>query len=221
MSNLNITKSVEINGMSYVLDLDMDSNYPDRYSRQVKARMYVWNKDEGFNLFESIMARGSEPHRWYRKFILPLADEILSENGYDGLKYRWSAKAGCSCPCSPGYIVTGLEFKSIWVKFRLDDELLFELDKQIKRWDSIARAAYDTMHEAGNLPWQINAGWTPEEQEEARKLSEARAPNETATYNMARKTSDDLRATRKDRVKALYASKGKEQVKGDETHRSV
>lgn len=223
MSNLNIAKSVVLNGMSYIVKIDGGTSRPDRYSKAVKGRMYISNRDEGFTLYESIMARGSEPHRWYRKHLLPIVAEVLKQNniGRD-VKFSWSRKAGCGmCPCSPGYVISGLDYYEIWVSFGLDDDFLLQVDGEIADWNAVNDNAYKLMEAAKVLPYQINSGWTTEEREEAEEISAERAPRETAMRNIAQKRLAILMQTRKDRVMALYTDNGKEQIKGDETHRTV
>lgn len=73
----------------------------DEYHRA--PRIYVWPKDESIldNLF---FGRHNRPYKMYRELILPT---VFEELGWDpDTKVRWSQKAGCSCPCSPGFVVT-------------------------------------------------------------------------------------------------------------------
>ena len=51
------------------------------------------------------MARNARPHVEYRKLLRDVCEEL--DLDYDHLKFRWSQKAGCSCPCSPGFIISG------------------------------------------------------------------------------------------------------------------
>ena len=63
-----------------------------------KARVYVWVNDE--SIAENLMNRRNRPVTEYRK----IAKEVLQEMEIGG-KINWSQKAGCSCPCSPGFIL--------------------------------------------------------------------------------------------------------------------
>ena len=67
-----------------------------------KARLYVWPKGE--TLFENLQNRRQRPYNVYKKEVLP---EVWKQLGVDPLRVRWSRYAGCSCPCSPGFIVEG------------------------------------------------------------------------------------------------------------------
>ena len=72
------------------------------YKRQDKAILFVWAKDEGAGL-EQFVYRHSRPVQLYRT-LLP---EIFEALGLPAnTTARWSQKAGCTCPCSPGFILS-------------------------------------------------------------------------------------------------------------------
>ena len=58
------------------------------------SRVYVWPRGE--SILENLCNRRSRPYTEYRKL---LAGKSFME------KARWSQKAGCSCGCSPGFIL--------------------------------------------------------------------------------------------------------------------
>lgn len=62
-----------------------------------KSRMYVWV--EGENILENLENRHSRPTQVYRELLAPVFQMLGVE------KARWSQKAGCSCGCSPGFIL--------------------------------------------------------------------------------------------------------------------
>jgi len=70
--------------------------------RNSKPRLYVDITDE--SIMENLMNRRSRPINVYRK----LAYQALEQIGYtkEDVKLNWSQYAGCSCPCSPGFIAT-------------------------------------------------------------------------------------------------------------------
>lgn len=71
-----------------------------RYSEYVSApRMYVDVKDE--TLVENLVNRRSRPYNLYKTLI---HSSLLGEM-FDLGKLQWSQRAGCSCPCSPGFIL--------------------------------------------------------------------------------------------------------------------
>lgn len=79
-------------------------DYSDRRSLQeynANTRVYIW--PEGETVIDNLMNRKSRPYNIYKKEIMP---EVLKELGLDPeMKVRWSRYAGCSCPCSPGFIL--------------------------------------------------------------------------------------------------------------------
>jgi len=102
---------------------------------QKSARVYVDVPNE--TILENLMNRRNRPFTEYKKHIMPAVLEMLpamishiADNDgvnvsrvskLDGLKARWSQRAGCSmCPCSPGFIVDGIKAEwyqevDIWV----------------------------------------------------------------------------------------------------------
>ena len=72
---------------------------------RTKSRVYVWPKNE--SVIENFVNRRSRPLNLYRQALR----EGLSNAGVDlsNVDYRWSQKAGCSCGCSPGFIVDGYD----------------------------------------------------------------------------------------------------------------
>ena len=65
-----------------------------------KPRLYV--HVDGENILENLAFRTNRPSRLYRE-ILPAAFKKLGIPG--DTKAYWSQKAGCSCGCSPGFVL--------------------------------------------------------------------------------------------------------------------
>lgn len=63
-----------------------------------KTRIFVWVKNE--SLSENLMNRRNRPVTEYRKLV----KEVLESLQVDG-KISWSQHAGCTCACSPGFIL--------------------------------------------------------------------------------------------------------------------
>lgn len=74
------------------------------YREWVKqTRIYVWPRGE--SIMENLMNRKQREHTVYKKEVIP---GVLEAMGLPAdTKVRWSQYAGCSCPCSPGFIVDG------------------------------------------------------------------------------------------------------------------
>lgn len=96
------------------------STYPRKYyydGRRVprkdsptgKSRVYVDVLNE--TLLENFAARTSRPYIEWKPFVL----EGLASLGIGNAKLRWSQKAGCSCPCSPGFFIDGHFGQDFWV----------------------------------------------------------------------------------------------------------
>ena len=65
-----------------------------------KPRIYFFIEDE--TIFDNLMNRRSRPYDEYRK-LLP---KVFKKAGIKAdTKARWSQRAGCSCGCSPAFIV--------------------------------------------------------------------------------------------------------------------
>src|SRR4051812_49149160 len=76
------------------------SEYTPYRTHLSKPRLYVSLEGEG--VLDDFANRFDRPVRAYR----PFAEAALRQLGIDYEKLAWSQKAGCSCGCSPGFIVT-------------------------------------------------------------------------------------------------------------------
>jgi len=85
-----------------------------RYAQ--KTRVYVHPTEE--TVLENFKNRRSRPLNTYREALRT----GLSALGVDlsRVDYKWSQKAGCSCGCSPAFIVDGWDAaiagKDVWVE---------------------------------------------------------------------------------------------------------
>ena len=71
---------------------------PSRREHNSKPRVYV--HPNGEMVLENFAKRFDRPITVYRH----AAKQALKELGIEG-KLRWSQKAGCSCGCSPGFVL--------------------------------------------------------------------------------------------------------------------
>lgn len=62
-------------------------------------RMYISIKDE--SILDNLANRKRRPYNVYKTMI---HDSLLSQI-FDLGKLQWSQYAGCSCPCSPGFVL--------------------------------------------------------------------------------------------------------------------
>lgn len=72
----------------------------DVTERYAKTRIYVFPKGE--TILENLENRNQRPYNVYRKEVIPA---VLEHLGTPGAKVAWSQYAGCSCPCSPGFVI--------------------------------------------------------------------------------------------------------------------
>ena len=66
-----------------------------------KTRVYVFPKGE--SLYENLMNRRERPYNVYKKEVLPSVFRAMGLP--EDTKAKWSQYAGCSCPCSPGFVL--------------------------------------------------------------------------------------------------------------------
>ena len=68
------------------------------YAARPKAYVFL----EGETIFENLANRRSRPVKAYRGLL----EMALADAGEENATYYWSQKAGCSCGCSPGFILS-------------------------------------------------------------------------------------------------------------------
>jgi len=69
---------------------------------QGKSRLYFHH--DGESILEGFGNRASRPWKIYRTFL----EEVRAKFDLpEDVKFNWSRKAGCSCGCSPAFIITG------------------------------------------------------------------------------------------------------------------
>ena len=83
-------------------------------------RMYV-STDDTFDLLEDMTNRTRRPHAAWKKIIKPLIETHLPQ--LDLSKMAWDKYAGCTCRCSPGFVLKntgrvleGIYRYDIWVQ---------------------------------------------------------------------------------------------------------
>lgn len=75
-----------------------------------KTRVYFF--PQGESLIESLMQRRTRPYNEYRKLIPGILQDLgVTQDEFSRLSIGWRQNAGCSCGCSPGFIVDGWSAK--------------------------------------------------------------------------------------------------------------
>lgn len=104
---MNEVTTIELaNGLTAEVRIDTDTKrVKNRFGRYTdmqtnkKARIFVWVANE--SVAENLMNRRNRPVTEYRKIV----NEVLEAMEVDG-KISWSQHAGCTCACSPGFILS-------------------------------------------------------------------------------------------------------------------
>ena len=78
---------------------------PYRYNNKI----YIFIDNE--SVMDNLMQRRSRPWMYYKKEIIPAVMKWLEENEnqvFMDIKSKhvsWRQRCGCSCPCSPGFVL--------------------------------------------------------------------------------------------------------------------
>lgn len=105
----------------------------DRRARKSVIYVHVTNQDFAKPVAELFSGwRRNNPFRDYREQVLPKAFPMLGLPS--DTKVRWSQKAGCSCGCSPGFVIvsTGVQYlppTNFWVDINMNIEVQTEMFK--------------------------------------------------------------------------------------------
>ena len=78
-----------------------------------KGRIYVFRSKE--SILDNLVNRWNTPYKMYKTEVLPQVFAQL--NMPSDVKVAWSQRAGCSCGCSPGFIIKSYDYayKEIYV----------------------------------------------------------------------------------------------------------
>ena len=87
----------------------IQTNTPEGYgiraiNRARKPIIYFWPSKETTQ--ENLVNRRNRPYKEWKKLIPQVLEQLNIEN--PGYKWTWSQYAGCSCPCSPGFIPSNM-----------------------------------------------------------------------------------------------------------------
>lgn len=87
----------------------------DQGKKPTNSRVYIFHDE---NILENLENRFSRPVKFYRAEVLPQVKSHIKETlgiEVENLKFSWSQKAGCSCGCSPGFVIKGMAGQDIFV----------------------------------------------------------------------------------------------------------
>lgn len=77
------------------------TNFKEQVNDTRKTVAYVWPRGE--SIIDNMRNRHDRPHELWK----PMVEIELRARGVNFERLTWSQYAGCSCPCSPGFIVKG------------------------------------------------------------------------------------------------------------------
>ena len=78
---------------------------PKQEFRSSKSRIYFFPENE--TVLENFAERRTRPYKEYRKLVAEAIAMATGAAPTDLVSIKWSQKAGCSCGCSPGFVVGG------------------------------------------------------------------------------------------------------------------
>lgn len=89
-----------------------------QYGERPLSRVRLFIEERNETVLENLILRYSRPSKAYRKEVLP---KVFKKLGID-VSASWSQKAGCSCGCSPGFILDihpgSCGYEVIWVTIK-------------------------------------------------------------------------------------------------------
>jgi hypothetical protein len=80
-----------------------------------RTRVHFFHEKE--NMLENLLSRHDRPENEYR-VLLPEALKALGRNPQ--VRAKWSQKAGCSCGCSPGFVLETRDNMNIFVTVKTE-----------------------------------------------------------------------------------------------------
>ena len=98
----------------------MKIEHKEKYDpRHRNARVFIepYKKE---TTVEQLFARRERPYIVWRKTVIP---HVLRDLGLPSdTRVRWSQYAGCTCPCSPAFIIEGTDgYKNVYVQLEKGD----------------------------------------------------------------------------------------------------
>lgn len=107
---------------------------PQKETPNGKTRVFV--SIEGESMWDDFERRTSRPHTLWAQ---PIKDALIRAGFPADVKLRWSQKAGCSCPCSPAFFVTGGPVgHDLWATIAADTVQSTDLDTAADRGRQLA-----------------------------------------------------------------------------------
>lgn len=115
-------------------EVSVHENHQEKYARRKRyrrPRIHPWIKNYNPILDITEGERYNKPHQDIRPHLKEILAEAIRQapegvfrmDGEQEPKFRWSQYAGCSCPCSPGFIITNMmSYYTIHVDYEYVEE---------------------------------------------------------------------------------------------------
>lgn len=107
-------KQIELFDQQMIIEVEKRDAKKYKDMRE-KAKVYFFIDNE--TLLDNLENRRNRPYNEYRK-ALPTVYEMVGLEGMEDYKARWSQYAGCTCGCSPGFVIDGLRGFNIYVTIK-------------------------------------------------------------------------------------------------------
>lgn len=137
------TKYVQIDNTVWEIELRRKGYGASRKERNAASRVYIWPVGE--TVIEQLYTRRQRPYKDWAN-VLPKVLSLVAPHSWEVKgQFRWSQKAGCSCGCSPGFILRDFSSFDVYIHIYHDDkELRKEFSHGImipdEQWEAAARA---------------------------------------------------------------------------------
>lgn len=133
------TTTVEIDGQPVAVEVTVrersfpwESKYGTDREYRAATRVYVGETE---SLAQNLMNRHSRPVKAYRAAAMAALNEI----GLDQAKLAWSQKAGCSCGCSPGFVLKNQDNRGVaWSPGGRNTDIWVKMDAVVTESDPAA-----------------------------------------------------------------------------------
>jgi hypothetical protein len=105
------------------IDLKVEWRH-ERSGKRYAQKMRIYFDIKGETLMENLENRRCRPYNEYKKLLPQVIKELQNQglNITGNEKIYWSQKAGCSCGCSPGFVLEGGWNKIVWVTLSIKNE---------------------------------------------------------------------------------------------------
>jgi hypothetical protein len=91
------------------------------------TKVYIFDQNSINPLTDIVSGyRYNRPYDWYKTWVPNVIEMIYQEAGYNlgAFKLSWTQYCGCTCPCSPGFLIRDSQG---WARFHLFTSIYIEI----------------------------------------------------------------------------------------------